>query len=831
MSGILGIGGGGDTEFYPYTLDQSVRFNDNDSAYLTRTPSSDENLDNWTFSAWTKLANADNGRYLIGASIATSKWFHIAVNTSGQIDIRQFNSSSYDFRKISDAVLRDVSAWYHIVVSYDSDDATAEDRIKVYVNGERITSFGTNENPSSGTDSYLNQNHAHTIGAFVNNNGSSVSNFYDGYLAEVNLVDGTTLLPTSFGETKAGIWVPIEYTGSYGTNGFKLAFQDSAALGDDTSGNGNDFTATNLAASDQMLDTPTNSFSTLNPLLFNTTPTLQEGNLEASLTSSTGQSGRSRLGSTFSVTSGKWYWELTLPGTGDYVGFGISRSGFRYMLHTDPTEGVGFASFQTQATAAVTYYAKDGTGSTATTTTGPTVTDIIQIALDADDGKMWIGDGTDWYSGDGSGDITGTSGDPAAGTNASFTGLDFSEAWTPMIEMTGSNETESFLINFGQDSSFTGTETAQGNTDSNGKGDFYYAPPSGFLALCAANLPDPGIDPNADETPGDYFNTVLYTGDGTTDRDITGFGFNPDFNWLKARSIGDNHVITDVLRGTNHLHTNTTDADSDLSYPALTTDGFTVSGGTYNNSGVTFVSWGWKAGGTAVSNGDGTITSSVSASPESGFSIVSYTGNNTAGATIGHGLGKAPSMIIVKNRTTGYSYGWNVYHAEVGATKGLSLDTDATPSTLTSLWNDTAPTSSVFTVGGIVSNNRSGNEFVAYCFADIDGMVKAGSYTGNGSSDGPFVYTGFRPAWVMIKRTDVANNWVIFDAVRNTFNIADARLDADLPDIESTGGSIGLHLVSNGFQINATANLYDASGGTYIYLAFAEQPFKYANAR
>ena len=775
--------------FYDYEINNSLRFNDDDSAYLSRTPASDGNLDNWTFSAWTKLtsANPATGRYLIGASIATSKWFHIAVNTSGQIDIRQFNSSSYDFRKITVPVLRDVSAWYHIVVSYDSDDATAEDRIKVYVNGERITSFGTNENPSSGKDSYLNQNHAHTIGAFVNDNGSSVFNFYDGYLAEVNLVDGTTLLPTSFGETKTGIWIPKAYSGSYGTNGFHLDFGNSGALGTDVSANGNDFTANNLAATDQMPDTPTNNYPTINGIQSHGS-ILSDGNLT--------MDNNNRVVpmlATMGVSSGKWAWKVTIN-TQDAWGIGISTT-----PRTDNNSGgLGFVSYE------YSYDTWDGDKRNNNTQSayGVSVSSggNVEVLLDLDAGTLS-------FKANGSDQGTAYSG--LSGT--------FFPAFANWAASTGAGDT--IDVDFGQGG---------------------YTAPSGYELLNAANLPDPAIDPAQDSSPEDYFGTLLFTGDGTSGRTIatgeTGVtgnvNFTPDWVWIKSRSDATNHLLTDVLRGgTAQLRSNLGDAEVQFGNVDLTfTDGgFTNAGSSSNESGRTFVAWNWKAGGSGSSNTDGSITSTVSANQTSGFSIVTYSGNGTAGATIGHGLGKAPDMIILKRRNE--TRNWQVYHSgntSAPETEKLTLNlTDATVDDNTS-WNDTAPSSSVFTVGTSNGTNNSSGTYVAYCFADIDGMVKTGSYIGNSSTT--FVYTGFRPAFVMIKSNNQTRNWIVFDNKRTPTNQMDGHLHPNASIAEQTG-SDEIDFLSNGFNLRSPDNDTNTSAFEYVYLAFAEQPFKYANAK
>ena len=618
-----------------------------------------------------------------------------------------------------------------------------------------------------------------------------------------------------------------------------MAFADTReyAFWTDQSGNNNDFQHNNLEHVDVVPDRPTNNFTTLNPFLFNTAPTMEEGNLEATLTSGSGQSGRSRLGSTFHITSGKWYWELTLPGTGQYVGFGISRSGFRYMLHTDPSEGVGFASFQTQNSAAVTYYAKDGTGSTAISGTGPTVTNIVQIALDADNGKMWVGNGTNFYSGDGSGDITGTSGDPAAGTNASFTSLDFSEPWTPMIEMTGSSKTQTFIMNFGQNGDFNGTEVSQGNTDSRGHGDFYYAPPTDFLALCSENLPDPAIDPNKGETPKDYFNTRLYAGNSGT-QSVTGVGFQPDFLWVKNRQTAYNHALVDVVRGaTKSVASNSTAVERTSDITSLDSDGFslqfvTATGSFSENQGSqNYVSWNWKAGGSDSTNNDGDLTSQVSVNTEAGFSIVAYTGSDSA-ATVGHGLGVAPDFVLIKQRTaTGnWIVGADIPNWTWTNDYLLLDDTAAKQTNAGSTFFTGAPTSTVLNLGGGSYTSSSSQELIAYCFASIEGYSKVGTYIGNGSTSGPFIFTGFRPAWILFKRIDGGtHHWRLFDSVRNTFNEVDEYLTPSSAIVEDTGKDVDF--LSNGFRIITTDTDTDTSGGEILYLAFAEQPFKYANAR
>jgi len=337
---------------------------------------------------------------------------------------------------------------------------------------------------------------------------------------------------------------------------------------------------------------------------------------------------------------------------------------------------------------------------------------------------------------------------------------------------------------------------------------------------------------------------TLYTGTGygaavpvgqTIVNSVNGVGFQPDFIWIKERSGAGYHILTDSIRGvTKNLYTNVTAAEATNNGTDVTTfnsNGFSIgtdsAGDGVNRNAATVVAWNWKAGGTAVSNTAGSITSSVSANTTAGFSVVTYTGNGTAGATIGHGLGVAPRMIIVKRRDAVAQ--WNVYHASVGATGRLYLNaTDAT-NTSTAPWNDTTPTSTVFTVGTATDTNTSASTIVAYCFAPVAGYSAFGSYTGNGSADGPFVYLGFRPKFIMFKRTDSANVWSILDSTRDTYNVTNLSLYPNNSIAEETGKNVDF--LSNGFKQRQTDGGWNASGGTYIYAAFAENPLKYANAR
>ena len=357
-----------------------------------------------------------------------------------------------------------------------------------------------------------------------------------------------------------------------------------------------------------------------------------------------------------------------------------------------------------------------------------------------------------------------------------------------------------------------------------------------YLPLSTANLPDPAIDPAQGSSPSDYFNTVLWTGNGASTIDITGVGFQPDFVWAKARSRVDGHGLFDAVRGTNlWLQSNTTGAETtfggNFGLLSFDSDGYTMgNGSSVNASGATYVGWNWKANGSGVSNTDGSITSTVSANTTSGFSVVKYDGSGTA-ATVGHGLNQAPEMIFCK-RLDRSGDDWKVYAEAIGGgTHQLTLNSTAAASTNSAQWNDTDATSTVFSIGTSAATN--GTNQIAYCFHSVEGFSKFVSYTGNGSADGPFVYTGFRPAFVMIRKTS-GDRWFMGDSTRSPTNTSDGirLVDASGVDAEfANSPAEDYDMLSNGFKINTSDNGVNTSGSTYIYMAFAENPFKYSNAR
>jgi len=785
-----------------YTIDRSLRLRSSASAYLSRTPASAGNRKTWTYSIWFKYAGIGTQQMLGGAGSSGNETY-ISFNSTGELQFRQLNSSTQTMLLQTSQVFRDPSAWYHIVIEVDTTQATSSDRIKIYINGSQVTAFSTASYYSLNYDSHINNNVAHYFGR----RPSSGSLYFDGYLTEINFVDGQALDPTYFGEynSDTGVWQPIKYTGTYGTNGFYLNFSDNSTtttLGYDTSGNSNNWTANNISVTsgatyDSMTDVPTltsedaANYATWNPLdKDNGISSVTNGNLKVVTNGSNGS-----IKSTIAFPSGKWYWEVT----SDSVNSGGTQVIGIMPQSQPPTNNMsdsGKLGYALDASYTDRKFDNGAATSYGSYTQGNGV--VYMLAFDQDAGKLWYGVNGTWLA----------SGAPATGSNPSSSSISTSTAYCAAVS----------------DNTVSGTFTANF-----GQRPFAYTPPTDFKSLNTYNLPDSTI-----EDGSEYFNTVTYTGNGSS-QTVTGFGFNPDMVWHKGRSVAYSHSLVDVLRGnSNVLLSNTTDAEQNPGAQLdLATDGANV---TYraanlanNQSSATYVIWGWKANGSGVTNNEGTIESTVSANTTAGFSIVTYTGTG-ANATVGHGLGVAPKMVIVKNRDDGAQV-WTVWFTGFGSTEYIVLNTTAAKTTSAGVWNSTVPTSTVFSVGTGNSTNKSTNEIVAYCFADVEGFSKFGSYTGNGSTDGAFVYLGFRPRLILIKRTNSTGNWQMWELNPvGTYNVVNNLLYANLANAETSASATG-DALSNGFKLRQADNDNNASGSTYIYMAFAENPFKNSLAR
>ncbi len=615
-----------------------------------------------------------------------------------------------------------------------------------------------------------------------------------------------------------------------------MAFADTreAAFFKDVTTNGNHFTPVNLDYRDSVPDTPTNNFCTLNSALsdshFNTDQ-LSEGNLFYN--EGEGNDGDGHPTATFSVTSGKWYWEAQVPSQQNSRAIGFTRTDNigkgNVELHGNGLSAANSVVGIDLTDDTIDQVDKAGTHTQhASGLTGVANNDIFGFSVDLDGGTFQMYRNGSTYG-------------------SSYNLDDLADWQTHGMTPTATGDTYmAYRFNFGQDSSFAGrVATANANADGNGHGSFAYAPPSGYLALCSQNLPDVDIIDGTDN-----FNTLLYTGDGNSTKSISGVGFSPDWVWVKNRASTYDHALSDSVRGASaaYLSSNNTASESTYGkiYGDLTSfdsDGFSVAEGSdstypdaaFNQSSQAYVAWNWLAG-TAFSNDAsatsvGTIDSSGQVNTKAGFSIAIWSGNATAGATIAHGLSKAPEMLWIKDRDND-GYNWIIYHKDVGNDRYLLLNsTNAQSSAGQAFLNSTTPSNTVVTLGGNGWGlNQNAESHVGYFFHSVEGYSKVGSYTGNGNADGNFIFTGFRPAWILIKNaTDNGEDWEIHDATRDPFNVTTKRLKANTSGAEVT--STFLDFVSNGVKIRNYSGGFNKSGKTFIYLAFAEQPFKFANAR
>ena len=897
-----------------YQIERSVRFNSPDSAYLSRTPASSSNRKTWTWAGWVKRS-ALGFQALLRTSDGVSNSTFMGFNSSNNIDFYQFTSGSTNGQKITSAVFRDTGAWFHVVAVWNSAEATASQRMRLYINGSEITTFGANASPGLNSDSRWNSAVLHEIGG--------QAQFFNGYLADIHFIDGQALTPTSFGEFDTnGVWQPIDASElTYGTNGFRLLFSDNstaAALGTDTSGNGNTWTVNNLTAiardylkdctgtpfnavysfanmfdgstgtymtpitgtwatfapspaiavttleifgawnggpslapkingiditnapagavyqwftptltggvsitsldsfefytaggsnaflvsairingnilitgspanTDSLVDSPTNygedtgaggevrgNYATLNPL-DNGGLTLSNGNLQFNRATTSWISGRATIG----MSSGKWYWEVVQT-AGANMMVGISK---------------GDASQSSYVGAVATgwaYNSGDGNkyNNVSNSAYGNTYTtnDVIGVAFDVDSGDLkFYKNGTVQNSG-----------------TAAYTGLT-SGPYFPAVSLYG---TATAFTNFGQRP-------------------FAYTAPSGFKALCTTNLPEPTI---ADGST--VMDVVTYTGNGST-QTISGLNFDPDLVWIKGRSGATDHALYDTVRtATKQLESNTTTAETTeaTGLTAFATGGFSLGAlAQVNTSSATYAAWTWDAGTSTVTNTQGSITSQVRANASAGFSVVTYTGTS-APASIGHGLGVAPTFAIIKRRD--FAQDWYVSTTVIS---GL-LDYLALNKTSASAWTGVSvPSSTVFNLGTGESNNALGSTYVGYCFAPVAGYSSFGRYTGNGLADGPFVYTGFRPKYLLWKSTG-SGQWFIHDTSRSPYNFSDLELVAETSGAEYSANGAGagqrLDFLSNGFKVRTSNIASNSNGVTYIYAAFAEHPFSISRAR
>ena len=928
LAGASGQAGGSG-----YTVERSLRFNDDDTAYLNKTPSGQGSRTTFTFSCWAKRSTlaAYPVIFSAGSSSISLGYFQLSFEIGPMMAYIRHGGGTWAFT--TNAVFRDTASWYSIILSVDSSANNASDRLKLYINGVQQT-FTSSPTITQDFNFEVNSTIEHHIGAGKNSAGQT-SVYYDGYLADVQFIDGSALSASDLGEFNSdGVWVPIKYAGTYGTRGYHLDFADGNDIGNDaagsnnwtvnnltatggtvnyinsisgnpyipsnafstsyistyvntstwaitntawsgvwdsanntnvftpsggiavssslivyygnynnsattttltitytdsstetdtfTSGNNNwmgSFTASNAAGktiqsiqvvgpssaayqsfggfvidgqiltsanpdTDVLRDSPTNgdatadtgaggevtgNYCTWSPLA-GTNVTLSNGNLDCSLSAGTASKARA----TIAVTSGKYYWEITFK-SGQYGMIGISDASLA-------------GSQISYAAGGLYYYVQTGGlygdvgGSFSNTSYGSALSanDVLGVALDMDNGNV------KFYK----------------------NGSDLGNANTSSLVG------KTIMPHLGEAGGATFV------TEANfGARQFAYAAPSGFKALCTANLPTPTIADGSD-----YFEAKTFDGNNGT-QTISGFNFSPDMIWCKSRSNSYNHQIWDTVRGDNEvLRPNTTDAEQTYSGSLVfTSDGFTST--TNNNAnyvpagaGSASIAWAWDAGSSTVSNTDGDVTSSVRANQTAGFSIVKWNPSSN-GQSVGHGLNAVPEFIMAKALDNGHS--WRVYHKSLSSGKNLLLDGYSSEDTYSA---DIDTVSSTVFDGGQGLTGSSLNNNIAYCFTSVEGYSAFGKYTGNASADGPFVYTGFRPAFILTKGIDDAEDWYIRDTSLSPFNEVDKSLRANDSGSEYSGRTIDI--LSNGFKIRDADSQINENAKSYLYVAFAENPFQ-----
>jgi len=771
-----------------YSIDQSLRLDG--TGDMSRTVSSDGNLRTWTFAFWLKRStfgtNGGVGFNVGGTYVSADNRsifrFHSSLS-GGDDDWYWAERSGAAWREdqATTSMHRDPAAWAHYMCVWDTDGGTTP-RARRYINGVLVSdlkSGGTAvaANVDSGT------NRAGTFQLF--DQPGFAGREFEGYAADMFFLDGVAATPSDFGEfsSDTGQFVPIAYSGSFGSNGFYLDFADSSDLGKDVSGNSNHFTTSSLSSSAQVTDSPTDNHCVLNAL--DGAGTLSDGNLVNAATGSGFVSRRATIGI---PSSGKWAFRVKKSANNFMVG----------VMAPQATDG----DPDTNGVDAVFYYDEDGTssGDIQTRRSGSKVVEatnppagiaadtFMEVLIDKDNNRLGVVIGGTSYI-------------------AVDSGVAIQDTMTQIFVATaGSGVTAT--VDFGQ-SGFTPSQT-------------------GYKALSTANLDDPTI-----ANSSDYFNTVLYTGNGATGQSITGVGFQPDFTWTKIRSPNAySHQLFDAVRGAGkNIQSNASNAEGDLTseFISFDSDGFTIDdvAQNVNESGSSYVSWNWKANGSGSSDSSGDITANVSASPTSGFAVLTYSGNGSDNQTIPHGLGTAPKMIITKRRDS--SGNWTTYHDAVGINQVFYLNSTSAAASNTEQYR-AVPTSSVYTVGVGGDINNSSGTYVAYVFAEVEGYSAIGSYIGNGSAtDGPFVYTGMAPRFILFRVSSTSDAWQIYDTERYTFNPFGKTIAPNSSAVESSL-SQRLDILSNGFKIRTTNTALNGSGQTYIYMAFGD-PFKTATAR
>jgi len=752
-----------------YQIQRSLRFRSSATAYLNRTPASASNLQKFTWSGWVKRGKLASYTPIFCSNGGNTTDSNFFMVQWLNTDTIAISGALTDWR-ITTQVFRDPSAWYHIVFAVDTTLATAANRILLYINGVQVTAFGTSSNPTQNLNTAVNNTNAHYISTF---NGSG--NPSDMYLAEVNFIDGQALTPSSFGAINAttGVWSATRYNGTYGTNGFYLPFTDNSAatattIGKDFSGNGNNWTPNNISV---------------------TAGATYDSMLDVPTQFADGGNGRGNYcvlnplrspGGNGAITQGNLY-VVTLSGDGHYSGTIAMTSGKWYAEFTPTFLGAaGLVGLVDISKVAPTAYPNSTAFGWIYISTGNKINNNVSVAY----GATWT-----------TNDVIGIAYDADAGTVTFYkNGASQGQAYSGITgdiafccyDAASANYAE-FAANFGQRP-------------------FSYTPPTGFRALNTLNLPTPTILKG-----NQFFDATLFTSTGTT-QVVTNSGFRPDWLWFKRRNAAQDHFLfTDPISLDQYLSSNTTaaEATSTTFLDTVNADGFTMGTGNFASTSPV-VCWNWKEGATQ------------------GFDIVTFTGS-TGSYSVNHSLGVAPKMIIYKDRVA--AAGWVVMHSSLANMTAAYLLLNSTAAVANLGTTVPAPTSTTFGCSATITNN--GDATLAYLFSEVAGFSKFGSYTGNGSADGPFVFCGFRPRWIMVKNISATGEWYLHDTARDVGNLAQNRLFPNLSAAESPSTTNGsLDILSNGFKVRTPGtDNNNVNGNTYIYAAFAENPFKNALAR
>ena len=827
MSGPIGSSqlmySAGAGDFYSYQIGNSLRGSAAGDTTLKFTAGTPSSTDIMTMSFWVKRhtpnstdAGANN---VFTTGTGGGNYFYIAYNATLTMENSGGNQGTGYL--LTEEKYRDPAAWYHVIFRVDTSQSTQFDRIRVYINGQQLGLNVTGQSAAWRNQTMITNTAQNEDFSYLNADGlvQSIGGLSgkghgtegaDLTIADFMFFDGQSYY-SELGETKNGVWIPKNPSGlTFGNNGYWLKFADSSDIGHDSSGNGNDFTVANFAAHDVLKDSPTfggsssGNFPTINPLFKHENIALSEGNLKH--TCSTNQ--RGVMCNIQIPKTGNWYWEhlsvsFLYPTDDELHGVGVN------VQSVDIDAGRGGRA------TGITYGSVNGgksieANSSATYGNAWAEGDIVGVEFDADNGTINFS-----KNGTFQGDI-------------SLTAAQQAKEWFPYIAMGGGTSESVGIFNFGQDSSFAGAKTAQGNADGNGFGDFYYSPPSGALALCTGNLPTPSTDPADDNEPTKNHGCLLYTGTGQGSQAQTGLGFLPDMVLIKSRNYDAGWRLFDSNRGvTQGLYLHNTDAEQDINdaLTAFGSDGFTVgeNAGTGQNT-KTYVAWCWKAnGGTTSTNSDGTLNCTQQVNSNTGFSISTYTGNGQ-NSTIGHGLSTIPDITMFRERGTAGNWIFRI--------KGDGDDNNLYPqvNNATSDGNyfqDTAATTSVASIGTHGDINGSTQTYVMWAWENKEGFSKHGLFEGNGNADGAFVHLGFSPAFLMLKSLDSTSGWFQYDNKRLGYNDDNNSLEWDVATVEQTDDQVDL--LSNGFKLRTSSDPNVAE--TYIYMAFAAVPFKYATAR